>query len=436
MSKSRQSINQKEKRRSFVREVLSVMGSKLFIIATGFVTTIILSRLLGPDGKGILTSLLIFPTLFVSLAEMGIRQATIHHLGKQKYSENNIISVVLSLLLFSSFLGVIFCGVIYRFLNNQNFTILMILLALLFIPLNLISSYSRGILLGKEKINLFNRISCVPVLIRLFLVILLVWLANTHIIGAIFANLIAASVTALYALWLVSKYASLKIKFIPKIAKEMLSLGVIYAIALFVMNLNYKIDIVLLERLSSAAEIGQYTTGVTITELIWQLPAALGVVLLSRSANAKDSQVFTWKVAKLLRVTILISIAGAVALSLAAPILIPTVYGQAFLPSARVLQILMPGVVTFTIFKVLNMDLAGKGRPEISLAVFSPAVLVNIALNFMWIPKYGANGAALASTISYSLSTIVFLFVYARVVDIKVTSLLKFQVSDWDFIYK
>ena len=216
----------------------------------------------------------------------------------------------------------------------------------------------------------------------------------------------------------------------------MLSLGVIYAIALFVINLNYKIDIVLLERLSSAAEIGQYTTGVTITELIWQLPTALGVVLFSRSANAKDSQAFTWKIAKLLRVTILISIAGAVALSVAAPILIPTVYGEAFLPSVRVLQILMPGVVTFTIFKVLNMDLAGKGRPEISLAVFSPAVLLNIALKLMWIPKYGDNGAALASTISYSLSAIVFLFVYARIVKIKITSLLKFQVSDWDFLSK
>ena len=436
MSKLHQPTNNQEKRNSFVREALSVMGSKVFIIATGFVSTIILSRQLGPDGKGILTSLLIFPTLFVSLAEMGIRQATIHHIGKEKYSPENITSVVLFLLLFSSTFGVIFCGVIYRFLNNQTFTIPMILLALLFIPLSLISSYSRGILLGKEKINLFNRISCIPVLIRLFLVIVLVWLANTYILGAIIANLIAASVTALYALWLIYKHASLKIKFIPKIAKEMLSIGVIYAIALFVINLNYKIDIVLLERLSSAAEIGQYTTGVTVTELIWQLPTALGVVLFSRSANAKDSQAFTWKVAKLLRVTILISIAAAIALSLAAPILIPTVYGEQFFPSARVLQILMPGVVTFTIFKVLNMDLAGKGRPEISLAVFSPAVLVNIALNLTWIPKYGANGAALASTISYSLSAIAFLFVYAHVVKIRVTSLLKFQVSDWDFIYK
>ena len=128
--------------------------------------------------------------------------------------------------------------------------------------------------------------------------------------------------------------------------------------------------------------------------------------------------------------------AGAIALFVAAPILIPIVYGEAFLPSARVLQILIPGVVTFTIFKVLNMDLAGKGRPEISLAVFSPAVLVNITLNLMWIPKYGANGAALASTISYSLSAILFLFVYAHVVKIKVTSLLDFQISDWDFISK
>jgi O-antigen/teichoic acid export membrane protein len=110
-------------------------------------------------------------------------------------------------------------------------------------------------------------------------------------------------------------------------------------------------------------------------------------------------------------------------------------YGNQFTESGRIVQLLMPGVVAFTIVKVLYMDIAGKGNPSISLLVLIPALIMNIILNLIWIPQYGAKGAALASTISYSISAVGFLFLYARMVDIKVSNLIKFQLNDFKFVY-
>ncbi|AFY69420.1 polysaccharide biosynthesis protein [Thalassoporum mexicanum PCC 7367] len=424
--------------RSFAQEVLTLMGGRFFIVAIGFLSTVIISRQLGPEGKGILVALLVFPTLFVSLAEMGIRQATVHHLGQKQYADVDIAGMAYYFLLCFSGLGVVLCALLYWRLDNPNFTLPMIGLGLLYIPLFLTVSYSSGILLGKESIAQFNQVQCLRIFLRLIFLVLLVWLAQAYVVGAIAALILSLAVNFVYTLWLASRHVPLRIRFNAQIAREMLSLGVVYALALFMININYKIDVVLLERLSSATEIGQYNTGVVITELIWQLPAALGVVVFSRSANVDnnkaDRRAFTHKIAQLLRITLAVSIGVAIVLAAIAPFLIPFLYGEAFRPSVRVLQLLMPGVVILTIFKVLNMDLAGKGRPEVSLAIFAPAAVLNIGLNWVWIPRYGANGAAIASTVSYAISAIVFMFAYAKINQITIWQLLKYQRSDFSLL--
>jgi O-antigen/teichoic acid export membrane protein len=107
-------------------------------------------------------------------------------------------------------------------------------------------------------------------------------------------------------------------------------------------------------------------------------------------------------------------------------------FGKDFFNSISVLNYLIPGVVLLTIFKVMNTDLAGRGKPWISLKAMIPALIVNVLLNLLFIPKYGADGAALSSTISYSVAAILFLHFYSKTVQIKIKEILKFKYSDFD----
>ena len=52
------------------------------------------------------------------------------------------------------------------------------------------------------------------------------------------------------------------------------------------------------------------------------------------------------------------------------------------------------------------------------------------------IPQYAANGAALASTLSYTLSALVFVLVYSKAVDLPLGDLLRYRRSDFDFLSK
>ncbi|HSB93203.1 MAG TPA: polysaccharide biosynthesis C-terminal domain-containing protein, partial [Flavitalea sp.] len=114
--------------------------------------------------------------------------------------------------------------------------------------------------------------------------------------------------------------------------------------------------------------------------------------------------------------------------------IIVLLFGERFRESVMVLKLLLPGVLLLTIFKVLNMDVAGKGKPWLSMAAMVPAVIINIILNIWWIPQYGANGSALASTVSYSVAAVGFLLIYSSTVGIPVREILRFNAEDFAIV--
>lgn len=413
-----------------------MFSSRIAVIGITFITGVIVARQLGPDGKGILTALAVYPTLIVSIAEMGVRQAAIYHLGKKIYSERDITATVMGLLCLTSLLGIAICAGIYAFVDNPNFTLPMIALALAGIPLSLATSMFQGILLGKERIGQFSAVSWLAQLLKLATVLVFVWLLGWGILGEMLGSLLTGLVMAVYAFWLVTKSVRIGLSFSPKLSWELLSLGFTYAVALFVISLNYRVDVVILERFVSPADLGQYSLGINLAELLWQLPAALGVVVFSRSANAKDATAFSKSVAKLFRVTLIVAAMGALVLGVCAPLFIRLVYGEAFVPSAEVVRLLLPGIVAFTLFKVLNVDLAGRGRPLVSLIAVLPAVVLKIILNLIFVPNYGINGAAFTSTLSYAVAIFIYAFVYSKVVGLSVRELASYRRSDFDFLKK
>ena len=73
----------------------------------------------------------------------------------------------------------------------------------------------------------------------------------------------------------------------------MLRLGIVYAISLLIINLNYKADIILLEKYSDSYQLGIYTKGVTIIQYLWEIPMLLSTLTFSRSTGAKDPHEFS-----------------------------------------------------------------------------------------------------------------------------------------------
>jgi O-antigen/teichoic acid export membrane protein len=421
-------------KRSFLKDAFDVLFSNSTALVISVITSVIVNRALGPDLKGILVSLIVYPSLIQTLCEAGIRQSTVQVLGHRKYTDEKIIGSVSTLFWVTSILSVILCAVIYCSIKNPNFTHSMIALALISMPLGLVRSYSTGVLLGREKIKEYNRTRWIPAVMILLGSCIFVWMLQFGVNGAQIAGIMGLLPVVIYALFLVNRIAPLRPQWNTHLFRSLLKMGGLYALALFTIQLNYRISVVMLERLAAPGEIGQFSIGLNFAEVIWQIPTALGVVVFSRSANAKQGKEFSFKVVKLLRVAMVSCLLVVLVVGVGARYIIPLLYGDAFRASEHVLQYMLPGILIMVLFKVLNMDLAGKGRPLIAFYSCLPGLIINFILCHIMIPKYGAIGAAWASSASFCVFALVFFIVYMRFVGIPVREIVHFQAADFDFI--
>src|SRR5690606_33684852 len=229
------------------------------MILAGLGTSIITARYIGPEGNGIIASLLVYPSLFMSIGSLGIRQSTTYFLGKGIYEEVKIRTAITQIWFLTTILSVVVSYVLMRYYSSSGENHLWVILALLPIPFSLFNTYNSGIFLGKNDVGTFNRINWIPSLIVLLGTVCLVMAFNLGVSGAMAAT-IGGPLFMFFVLLFKNKFIqafSLRIDW--KIIKSMLSLGVVYAVSLLIINLNYKVDIILLDKLSTPFEMGIYS---------------------------------------------------------------------------------------------------------------------------------------------------------------------------------
>lgn len=418
----------------FLKDLFSVGFSKIRIIIFGVAKSVILARWLGPELNGTIAALAVYPALFMTIGSLGLRQSTAYYVGKQLYAEEAIKRAVVQVWFLSCVISLVICFYLIRYFSSSGEELLLVALAIMPIPFTLFNTYNSGFFLGKNLIRKFNQINWLPPLISLIGITFLVVILDLSIEGAMAAAVTGPLLMSIIMLRKNGFFLAFSLKLELRVIQSLLSLGMVYAIALLVINLNYKLDIILLDKLSTDYETGVYSKGASLIQYLWQIPMLLSTIIFARSASAKNSLAFSKTVTKLLRVSFIVIGSASLVLALIAPWMIELLFGKAFLPSATVLLYLLPGVLLLTIFKVLNMDLAGRGKPWISMKAMVPALVVNVVLNIFLIPIMGANGAAVASTVSYSLAAILFLLIYSKEVQIPVKEIMHYRKSDFNFI--
>lgn len=420
--------------RSIAKDISGVLGSNVFAVLMGFLIDVIISRQLGPDGRGLYALVLMVPMIVVSFTMMGVRRSSVYHIGKHLYNDDRTVSGVLQVLMITSALAMLFSGLSFLYFKPQGLTVILVLLVVSSIPVRLVLIYAGGIYLGKEQFSRSNLLNWFPLLLNLAGVLLFVATLHWSVAGALLAIFVSNFLVA--AISLKHLFNEYKISFKPdkEVVWSLVKLGIVYALALLIMQLNYKIDILLLQKLSSLDQVGYYSLGVAISDKLWLLPTAMGVVVLSRTANMLDEKALNMQVAKLLRISYIVVFIAAAIIWFSIPYLLPFIFGNKFIPSVEIVRALLPGIVIFVLPMILNSRFAGIGQPIILIVIFFPALIINILLNLLWIPHYGAIGAAWASNVSYSLGAITLLIVYSVKMHVPFREIFRFQRSDFDLI--
>jgi O-antigen/teichoic acid export membrane protein len=153
---------------------------------------------------------------------------------------------------------------------------------------------------------------------------------------------------------------------------------------------------------------------VSSAEVLALIPTAVDYVLYPKVAEARGVARKRLTVLALGGSLYLVIFSG-VALGFALPLLIPMLYGTQFSGSLAPALILLPGMVSLTVVKIISHAAAGYGRPEFATYATVLGLAATVPLDFALIPRMGILGAALASTAAYTVAAVAALALYCRV---------------------
>jgi O-antigen/teichoic acid export membrane protein len=173
----------------------------------------------------------------------------------------------------------------------------------------------------------------------------------------------------------------------------------------------YQIDVYLIYYLLGAEDVAFYSIAIGVATLLWFIPDTVGTVLFPSLASLKSKNEIHTITAKVSRNSLFGVTIGAIGLLLIGGYLIEYFYGHSYYSSIKPMVLILPGVIAMSGYKILTRDFSSRNQQQIPILAAFLSLAINIILNFIWIPKFGIEGAALASTVSYSFAvTILILF--------------------------
>jgi O-antigen/teichoic acid export membrane protein len=191
---------------------------------------------------------------------------------------------------------------------------------------------------------------------------------------------------------------------------------------------NFRLDLFLVSAIRGASAAGIYSVAVVLAELLWRISTAAGTILMPRVATTEAAPVeFTLRVSR--TVAFLVSL-SAIAVSVASALVVLPLLGDDFERALTPLVLLLPGAVALGIMDVLTSDLAGRGRPQYLSYAAALGLAVTLAVNPILIPLWGASGAAVASTLSYTASTLLVAAVFVRRFGVRPSELVLLRRAD------
>lgn len=413
-------------------------------IIIGLIVSILLARGLGKENQGILTITLLLPELLIALFNLGIGPATIYYISRGQWSPqhalqgNTVFAIWISLISIVIGVGLIYIGNDYFFTSIPKS---LLLISLFTIPISLLLAYLNTIFNALQDFRTFNLISMISQFILLILVFLLVWILPGGVYGAMYAY-IGSNLGGLIVLILLL-IKKLNLHFQPSLGldlihvKKALDYGIKAHLGNLVTYLNYRVDNLLLNHFSGASQVGIYSVAVGIGERLWIPSSAVSAVILPRIASQEYDEERRRQLTTLTaRFVTWLSLLMVIVLWPLAEWIITLLYSQEFQEAAFPLRLILPGIVFLNTARVLANDIAGRGLPEVNLLQSAIALAVNIIANLILIPLYASRGAALASTISYSVLAILTLRAYCRLARVSWLSVYLPTRTDWTYLMK
>jgi len=403
----------------FTKDTFYTVITRFARLLVNILTSVIIARTLGPEGKGIYSIITILPGLLVSFANLGIGQATVYYIGQKKYPLKEILNTNIFFSLIISLFTIFIGSTIIFFFSNSLFPFapkILLFSALLLVPLQIFFNFIVEIFLGLQKIKKYNFINLASQLSFLILIVLFFLFFHLNIKDLIITEAISLFIINIFLYFDLKKETDNIPPSINKsFLKDSLSFGAKSYLGYLFNSLGQYINVFLMNIFLNPAAIGFYSIAYAATEKLSYLVQSPAMVLfpkISAENNENNRRHFTPLICR----TILFTITPLILiLFFFSKFIISFLYSNVFLEAVGPLKILLLGTLVIGVSRTIGNDILGRGKPMITTYITIIAFIVLTALNILWIPRFGITGAAWAVTISYIINFLLKIIIYSKI---------------------
>jgi PST family polysaccharide transporter len=394
-----------------------LLVEKIFQMGLALVVGVWVARYLQPKDYGLLTYAITFVSLFGAIAELGLGTIVIRDIARDPSCKDETLGTAFVL----QFIGGIFTlvltvGTISLLKPNEIVTrwlVGIVAAGTIFQAFSSINYWFQSQLQAKYIVVANNLVSVVYAAVRIVLIRL-----QARVIAFAWAGL---AEVALRGLAMVVAYhingnhlrtwrcSLLRAKTLLQESWPLVLSG----LAIYVYS---KIDQVMLgSMLADTTQLGYYSVAVKLSELFDFIPILIYQSVFPKLSKLKEvnPEGYISKLQIYFDIMALFWILVAVPVSFFSPYIVNLLYGKSYTASAPILSIYVWAQFGSNFGLARSAYFAVEGKLKYSLYLSLIGALINIAINYILIPKFGAIGATMATLITYFL-VIVLINFYLR----------------------
>lgn len=406
--------------RKFTIDVVWILITNGAGIVLGFLVQPLLARWLGASGLGIYSLSQSVFELGVLVANFGIAQAILKYAAEDKENQLRINQFAFSGFTSSVALGVIIAIVIYtvrepiaRFFNMADLARFLPILAFA-TPFASLVAAEKGLINGFRRMNNYAILGIGHRVFNAIFVLSLVGL-GFDVRGAIIGLVLTEFLSSLLGLFLTRKHLRFTLQGYVKNTGKLLSFGGQVCAAEATSIVLNRTDTIMIGYFLAAADVGLYSVALTIIGIFSIIPGAIQMITFPSASEywaQGNYRTMERMIDKSMRYSACVLVPLGLVVGFFARDIMNLLFGAEYIAAAVPLCILLIArVIRASTLVPIGNVIPAIGRPDISFKLEIISTLMNIGLNWLFIPRYGIAGAAIATTISLLTSTTLF-FIY------------------------
>ena len=395
-----------------------ILGEKAIGLGLSFVATVFVARYLGPESFGLLAYAFSLISIFSAAGHMGLSGLVVRDIVLYPEQRADTVGTTAALKFIGLAIGytvLLAYAAVYEGVGTVAFQLVALAgAALLLKPVEVLEFWFQAFVQARY-ISLARLASH---LVSTALRLLLVFSGASLILFALTPVVQGMVLAAILVFFFWSK-APLRLSDFRTSwvrARSLLAQGwIIYLGTLFAV-VYLKVDQVMLRWLADAGEVGQYAVAAQFSEALYFLPVAIVATVFPKliELRERDEAEFYFRLQQLFDLLFIMGLGVAVLLTLIAGWVIDALFGEAYLASAGILIIHVWSAIFVFMRAAVSKWILIENALYFSLLTQGLGALLNVGLNYLWIPAHGGVGAAYATLCSYAVASFLALGLFRR----------------------